>query len=88
MNKRPNPELVDDENPKWTDEDSRRAVPFSALSESLQAKLRGRPKADVTKERITIRLSAEVVEHFRRSGSGWQTRMNDVLKEWVDTHSV
>lgn len=26
MNQRPNPELVDDENPEWTDEDARRAV--------------------------------------------------------------
>lgn len=88
MNKRPNPELIDDENPEWTDEETRRAVPFSALPESLQAKLRGRPKADVTKERITIRLSADVVERFRSSGRGWQTRMNDALKEWLESHSA
>ena len=80
MSKKPNPELIDEENPEWTDE-------FSGLPGSLQAKLRGRPKAAVTKERITIRLSQEVVEQFRASGDGWQTRMDSALKEWLKTHS-
>ena len=88
MSKRPNPELIDDENPEWTDEDFKRAVPFTALPESLQTKLRGRPKAEVTKERITIRLSADVLERFRATGAGWQTRLNDALREWLDTHPV
>ena len=62
-------------------------MPFSRLPESLQTKLRGRPKAAVTKERITIRLSREVVERFRASGNGWQTRMDAALKDWLKTHS-
>ena len=41
----------------------------------------------MTKERITIRLSQEVVEQFRASGDGWQTRMDSALKEWLKTHS-
>ena len=87
MKKQPNPELIDDENPEWTEKDFKRAVPFSGLSETLQAKLRGRPKATVTKERITIRLSPEVVERFRASGDGWQTRVDAALKDWLKTHS-
>lgn len=87
MNKRLNPELIDDENPEWTEADVNRAVPFSGLPESLQAKLRGRPKAAVTKERITIRLSQEVVDRFRSSGDGWQTRVDAALKDWLKTHS-
>ncbi len=46
----------------------------------------GRPKAEVTKNRITIRLSREVTEHFRATGKGWQTRIDEVLKEYVKTH--
>jgi uncharacterized protein (DUF4415 family) len=46
----------------------------------------GRPKAAVTKERITIRLSPEVVERFRASGPGWQTRIDAALKDWLNTH--
>jgi uncharacterized protein (DUF4415 family) len=62
--------------------------PFTALPKPLQAKLRGRPKARVTKERITIRLSPEVVRTFRESGQGWQTRMDAALKEWLKTKEV
>ena len=59
MSKKPNPELIDGENPEWTDEMFKQSVRFNALPESLQTKLRGRPKAAVTKERITIRLSPD-----------------------------
>lgn len=48
---------------------------------------RGRPPAPVTKERITIRLSREVVEQFRASGDGWQTRVDAALKDWLKNHS-
>jgi len=61
--------------------------PFSALPTSLQTKLRavgrGRPKAAQTKERITIRLSPDVVQTFRATGPGWQTRIDATLREWV-----
>ena len=62
--------------------------PFAALPASLQAKLKGRPKAPVTKERITIRLSPDVVRSFRASGEGWQTRIDAALKEWLKTHEL
>lgn len=48
---------------------------------------RGRRLATVTKERITIRLSREVVERFRASGDGWQTRVDTALKDWLKTHT-
>jgi hypothetical protein len=34
--KRPNPELIDDENPEWTEEDFAKAVPFSGLPAELK----------------------------------------------------
>jgi uncharacterized protein (DUF4415 family) len=40
----------------------------------------------VTKERITIRLSSDVVRAFRESGDGWQTRINDALADWLKSH--
>lgn len=87
MSKEPDPEMIDDENPEWTDEMSRASVRLADLPASLQAKLRGRPKAAVTKERITIRLSPEVVGAFRATGDGWQTRMDGALRDWLKTHS-
>jgi uncharacterized protein (DUF4415 family) len=48
---------------------------------------RGRPKAEQVRERITIRLSPEVLEPFRASGPGWQTRMNAALADWLKSHA-
>ncbi len=58
------------------------------LTKSEASTLRrvGRPTSEVTKERITIRLSRNVTEHFRRSGRGWQTRMDEALQEYISTH--
>jgi len=55
-------------------------------SEFKQLKRVGKPQADTTKEKITIHLSHEVVQSFRASGTGWQTRMDEALKEWLRTH--
>lgn len=55
-------------------------------SDLKQMKKIGRPKAEVTKERITIRLSPDVVEAFKASGTGWQTRIDTALKDWLKTH--
>jgi len=45
----------------------------------------GRP-AGSSKELVSLRLDAVVLESFRATGSGWQTRINEVLKEWVQRH--
>lgn len=47
---------------------------------------RGRPPAATTKERITIRLSPDVLERFRSTGPGWQTRVDAALKDWLESH--
>jgi len=55
---------------------------------SLRKKLGVRgPQKTPTKERITIRLSREVVEQFRESGEGWQTRVDTALREWLKHHT-
>lgn len=81
MKKRPNPESVDAENPEWTKAMVAKAVPFSGLPKSLQTKLRGRPKSDVTKVPVKIRLDPDVLEVLRATGDGWQTRVNRILRE-------
>lgn len=47
---------------------------------------RGRPKSEVVRERITIRLESDVLAQFKESGPGWQTRMNAALADWLKTH--
>ena len=44
---------------------------------------RGRPLKQARKRAINIRLSPEVLEHFRATGPGWQTRVDEVLKSHV-----
>lgn len=85
MNKRPDPELVDDENPEWTEEDFRTAKRFSEMPTSFQEKIRRArgPQKHPTKVQTTIRFDRDVLEDLRATGSGWQTRVNDVMREWL-----
>ena len=86
------PELIDVDNPEWTEEDFKNAVPFSALPESLQTTLRGLKRRgkqqSPTKVSTTVRFDQEVLEAFRSTGRGWQQRMNDALKAWLKDHAA
>lgn len=46
----------------------------------------GRPPSEVTKVQLTVRYDADIVEAFKASGDGWQTRMNDALRDWLKDH--
>ena len=53
-------------------------------------KARGRPVGSTkegTKQAVTVRYSPDVLAAFRATGAGWQARMNDALKDWLQTHS-
>lgn len=58
----------------------------AALAKKRMQGQRGPQKRPV-KQSISIRYSPEVVEYFKSTGQGWQTRMNDALKEWVFQHN-
>ena len=70
------------------DEDER-PLSDTELEAGLQAALkkRGRPVGSGTKEQVAIRFDREVLAAFRAGGVGWQTRMNDALRDWLRTHS-
>ena len=44
---------------------------------------RGRPRAAKPKVSTTIRLSQDVINHFKAGGRGWQTRIDAALREWI-----
>ncbi len=46
---------------------------------------RGRPPLESPKILTTIRLDADVLEAFRSQGPGWQTRVNEALREWLQS---
>ena len=43
-------------------------------------KMRGRP-AGSNKTLVHIRLDNDLLERFKATGAGWQTRMNDALRK-------
>ncbi len=49
--------------------------------------LRGRPKSENRKLLVSIRYSPEVVAYFKSTGEGWQSRMDGVLRKYVERHS-
>jgi uncharacterized protein (DUF4415 family) len=71
------------------DEDDRPATP-EELQEGMAVALkkRGRPIGSGTKEQVAIRFDRDVLAAFRATGAGWQTRMNEALKDWLKTHPL
>lgn len=67
-----------------TEEDLKDAKLFSELPKELKRKLGKRgPQKSPVKTPVSIRLSPEVIEHFKSQGNGWQTRIDDALKEYI-----
>jgi uncharacterized protein (DUF4415 family) len=44
------------------------------------------PSAHALKVPTTIRFDADVLAAVKATGKGWQTRVNDAMREWVRTH--
>ena len=49
---------------------------------------RGRPPVAKPKVSTTIRLSQDVIDHFKAGGRGWQTRIDKALREWIGKHDT
>lgn len=77
--------VFDADNPEWTAADFRRAKPARSLpTEILKQfpKTRGPQKAP-KKVPVSIRLSPDVVAHFKARGPGWQSRIDKTLRKAV-----
>ncbi len=78
--------MADRGNPEWTREDFARAVTFSSLparvAEKISTRRRGPQKAP-RKVPVSIRLSPDVVKAFRASGTGWQSRVDEILRAHI-----
>lgn len=66
-----------EEAPEWTDEQWAKAV----LEVGGKPVRRGRPPLERPKEAVTLRIDADVLDHFRDDGPGWQTRINEALRK-------
>ena len=72
--------------PEMTDEELARMVPaksilppefFAAVEEAR----RGRPRVENPRQLVSLRLDRDVLESFRSTGKGWQTRLNETLRK-------
>ena len=59
-----------------------------AVPQVVELYRRGRgPQKTPTKVPVSLRLSPEVIEYFKAQGKGWQSRLDDVLQEYVASHA-
>ena len=83
------PELTDEFFDKGVMMIGERVVSREEFSAAVKASLsRGRPKLSNPKRSVTVRYDADIIDTFKATGQGWQTRMNAALREWLQTHSV
>ena len=63
---------------------------YAAVRDALVKKRQGQRKAQhkPAKPAVTVRYNSDVIAYFKASGDGWQTRMNDALREWVAEHQT
>jgi uncharacterized protein (DUF4415 family) len=73
------------DNPELTKADFAKARPFSEVFPDLSASIRkGRgPNKSPTKKLVSLRLSREVIAHFKSTGPGWQSRIDQTLLKAV-----
>jgi len=79
---------ADGEVRELTEEDFRHMRPMTEMfPEVVKAmeRVRGQrgPQKAPVKERVGLRLDRHIVDHFRATGKGWQTRINAVLDDYV-----
>lgn len=75
------PEMTDKDNPEWSD------TMFAKAKRGTAAGRAGRPRSKSPKQSTTLRIDEDVIEFFKSGGSGWQTRMNEALRQYISEHS-
>jgi uncharacterized protein (DUF4415 family) len=82
--RRPPPPDFDDDAPELTDEEIKELRParewFAEQGIPMPGP-RGRPRSEAPKIPVTMRMDADVVDAYKATGRGWQTRMQKVLAE-------
>lgn len=76
----------DPDAPEATDEQLAKAKPFREALPELAASIdrarkRGRPALEHPRQQISLRLDPDIIEHYKATGKGWQSRLNDDLRK-------
>jgi len=84
--------IDDDEIPELTEDDFKRSVPFSDLplaqQQSLLAMKTATIRPDPVKKTVSIALSSDVLEKFEAKGEGWESKVDEALREWLEEHKA
>lgn len=95
MPRKPKPEHIDDDAPELDEDWFAQARPASEVLASIVGQVaaeqmlkpkRGRPALQHPKTHVNIRLDTDIVGAFKNSGAGWQTRINNALRDWIKSH--
>jgi len=75
----------DPDAPEATEAELAQAKPFAEAFPALAESIRkgGRPRSERPKLAVSIRLDQDVLDRFKASGPGWQSRINDALRDSV-----
>jgi uncharacterized protein (DUF4415 family) len=75
------------DSPEWTDEDfaaarpARELLPAGFLADvQEQRRRRGRQTSKPVKRLVSLRLDPDVLDQWKASGPGWQSRINEALR--------
>ena len=74
------------ESPPLSDEMLSRMKPVKESHPNIPSRVRG-PHKPPLKVPVSIRLSPEVLEFFKSQGKGWQTKINNILHDYIKTHN-
>jgi uncharacterized protein (DUF4415 family) len=71
--------------PELTKEDISKMRPTKEVHPDIPARVRG-PQRTPTKVPVSLRLSKKVVDYFRAQGKGWQTKIDNILHDYVEKY--
>ena len=60
-----------------------KAQPIQEPVSATEEKRRGRPTTGKARPQISLRIDADVLEHFRAMGAGWRSKINDALRKQI-----
>lgn len=80
------PELTDDFFANATMRIGDKVVIKEEFREAAKKALRGRPAGTGTKKSTTVRFDNDILDAFKATGRGWQTRINAALRDWLKEH--
>ena len=72
---------IDEDERPATEEELRAAI-------DLAHTWRSRPMDSIDKTQIALRVDTGVLDAFKATGKGWQDRMNEALKDWLNEHAA